>query len=676
MPINIRLEYVDIVKDPIWEEVPLTQVEWRIIHTKGFARLRHIRQMGFAYLAFPGANHTRYEHSIGAMRAAYLLYQMFSSIPIEMDPALAIRSLRIAVLLHDVGHPPFSHAVEETFRKYPHLLDFENDRGKNIRALRRILGDPPQYAHEQFSSFVIETNGEIRDLITAQALDIDQIKMLASGKAVGPGLSPLNSLLDGDFDADKIDYIIRDSYYCGLSHKIDLNEFRGRLVVERAEGEHAFKLFMFPEGVSAIDSLLLARYKLIKEVHNNEINRIATQMLIEKIRLWLEELSSDDRAKMILEMHTKLTDYNLISVLAEYREGPDIYDILDGNLYETALVFPFAKMHPIVKASTHLVLNNPISIASIQDRLRDDFHSDSLLIDIREPKPPKFTTLIRFEEMKKGKKTPASRNIFDRYYTPHGILIDSFNDLAVYIYSPTSENVSLSSDKWRGVVGETQTIPQFYFKYLESDQSVIARRIVLSAREVRGQKSKSGIIIDIDLLMLVLSAIEEYGRDILSRRELWVYSDSVLQSYLRNVIEFCTKKALQIESTFIWDNQQFSTKVFRDLERLINMGLVDHIHKPVPHPTNWGFRVDRRISGWGKGYVSTEIGDLHHTVYRYVQTTLKKAKNELQNILKMEEECTSYDKMDNISKREPLNKEIDKIRTRLRSSRDIILTIG
>jgi hypothetical protein len=285
--------------------------------------------MGFAYLGFPGANHTRYEHSIGAMNAAHLLFEMFKAMPRELDRQVAIRALRIAVLLHDIGHPPFSHAIEEAFKKYPHLL--ECGEGSHGRKLADLLGRPAKYSHEEFSRFVIETDNELKERISYSGLDVDQIKDLAVGRAKHGGLAPLNALIDGDFDADKIDYIIRDSYYCGLSHKIDLNEFRGKLVIEKTETDGEYKVFLLPAAVPAIDSLLLARYKLINEVHNNEKNRVATQLFIEKIRIWLESLDNENRAEMILDMHTKLTDFDIVTLLGTYEKGPAIKNILNGR---------------------------------------------------------------------------------------------------------------------------------------------------------------------------------------------------------------------------------------------------------------------------------------------------------------------------------------------------------
>ena len=79
------LRFTHFIKDPIWGEIPLTNIEWDLINTQAFSRLRHIRQMGVAYLGFPAANHRRYEHSLGTMHVAYLLFDtLYEDLPIEV----------------------------------------------------------------------------------------------------------------------------------------------------------------------------------------------------------------------------------------------------------------------------------------------------------------------------------------------------------------------------------------------------------------------------------------------------------------------------------------------------------------------------------------------------------------------------------------------------------------
>lgn len=673
------LRYVDTVKDPIWAEIPLTDLERCIIETGRFARLRHVRQMGFAYLAFPGANHTRFEHSIGVMRASHMLFRMFAEIPARMELHNLLSCLRTAALLHDIGHPPFSHGLEEAFQKYPHLLDVGTHVTPAARALERILRcEPEGYSHEKLTAYAIGQDKAIRGLIVDAGLSFRRIKALAAGAPSKAGLDVLRPLIDGDFDGDKIDYILRDSYYCGLSHRFNLNEFRENLIFARADGQGKHRLVVLADGVPAIDSLLLARYKLTKEVHNSKRNRVATQMFVEKVRLWLEDLDPGQRAQIILQMHTQMTDHDLISELVRYERGPSIGDILDGKLYEQVLFFPFQKMHPAVKASTHIVRTSSPSIDETQQQLRRDFGDRDLILDIRESRPPKFETLVQAEEVRKGRSVPGPRTVFD-YHTPLGILMDSLNDLAVYLYSP-SQTLTATREGQAAVDKDTKTVPPFYFQYLDAEEGLIARRVVLAARRIRDLGLRDGTLIDIDLLMAVLAAVELFGARDIGRRHLWVYSDSALQSYMQKVTKACKEKGLKIEGGFAWERlgkkRDFSAKLFCDLARLASMGLVHEIRKPVPHPDQWSFRIDRRSSGWGIGYAETELGCPGHQVFDQVRRSLLKQKSSLKTIVDNEIIRQEHTGAARVSKRAPLSEDIRQLRDKLLLRRDLILTIG
>ena len=102
----MSLKFVSSVRDPIYGNIQLTECEQEILKLPIMNRLKNIKQLGLAYLSFPGANHTRFEHSIGAMHVAYLMGQSLDLEEIQMI------TLRLAALLHDVGHPPFSHTLE------------------------------------------------------------------------------------------------------------------------------------------------------------------------------------------------------------------------------------------------------------------------------------------------------------------------------------------------------------------------------------------------------------------------------------------------------------------------------------------------------------------------------------------------------------------------------------
>ena len=168
---RVGLRFVEYVNDPIWGEIPLTKVELDLVNSKPFRRLQHIRQMGLAYLAFPTANHRRYEHCIGAMHVAYLLADMLAELAasnpdlhIEIGPA-HYQAIRLAALLHDIGHAPYSHAFEESAKRHPALCEFRNKAvfRKQFSPLSPLLSGGTHYSHELFTNYLIQSHPEVSD---------------------------------------------------------------------------------------------------------------------------------------------------------------------------------------------------------------------------------------------------------------------------------------------------------------------------------------------------------------------------------------------------------------------------------------------------------------------------------------------------------------------------------
>ena len=175
--------------------IPVTQLEKEVVDAEVFARLKKIHQLGLAYLIYPGANHCRFEHCLGTM---YLAGKVAKTLGLSKDDA---QYFRLAALLHDVGHGPFSHAFEEY-----------------LKERKRIRG------HEDLTKWVI-LNSEIKDIIGDSGFDLKKIAELSVGKIRDKKLSFLNSLILGVIDVDKMDFLVRDAYFtksrCG---EIDVNE--------------------------------------------------------------------------------------------------------------------------------------------------------------------------------------------------------------------------------------------------------------------------------------------------------------------------------------------------------------------------------------------------------------------------------------------------------------------
>lgn len=257
------------IRCPVHGFISINDWERLIIAEPAFQRLRRIRQLAWTDQVYPGAMHTRFEHSLGVMHVAD---QMYTSIirrsegllhsELEYKPAGIERDralVRLAALLHDVGHSPFSHASEELFP-------------------RKASGSK-RYKHEEYSAKIIRTQlrGAIEDHpLNKRNYDIsaDRVASLVEGSSeAGTGLF-WRELISGQMDADRMDYLLRDSLHAGVDYgKFDWRRLLNTMCAVRAsengvsaEGS-GLKLGIEEGGVHAAESLVLARYYMFNQVY-------------------------------------------------------------------------------------------------------------------------------------------------------------------------------------------------------------------------------------------------------------------------------------------------------------------------------------------------------------------------------------------------------------------------
>ncbi|MEK7704614.1 MAG: HD domain-containing protein [Myxococcota bacterium] len=259
------------IHDPIHGTIEVTAAEIKLIDSRPFQRLRHIKQLGFAELAFPGATHTRYAHSLGAMAmATRMIDQVLPSLALAPADAQRLRqSIRLAVLFHDLGHAPMSHVSERVMPPVSALA-----LGPWVDKIDR------QATHEDYTLKLL-IDSELTALVNGSLGDLGvtgtRLAALVAGRAP-PGdeqafvingvdyLPLLSQMVSSELDADRMDYLRRDAYYSGVSYgHFDYLWLVANLTTVDHGGQPA--LALQHKGVWAFENFLLARYHMFLAVY-------------------------------------------------------------------------------------------------------------------------------------------------------------------------------------------------------------------------------------------------------------------------------------------------------------------------------------------------------------------------------------------------------------------------
>jgi hypothetical protein len=252
------------VRDPVHNFIRLDEVEIKLLNTPVFQRLRRISQLAMANLVYPGAVHTRFDHSLGVTHIAGLMSDALDLGPDES------RLVRITALLHDIGHGPFSHVSENSLERFADRSTLAKEQKK-------------EKIHEIISARIIETNQDIIHSI-GKSMCTDVVKLLTTGH----GLPALRSIVSGPLDSDKQDYLLRDSFFCGVKYGVfDIHQLHRSLTLGGPDNEK--ELMIKRDGIHAIEQYVLAKYYLTTNVYRHKVRLITDQMITRAIQLGIEK---------------------------------------------------------------------------------------------------------------------------------------------------------------------------------------------------------------------------------------------------------------------------------------------------------------------------------------------------------------------------------------------------
>ena len=413
-------EYWGEIKDPVHGYVYITPEEKTIIDSYPVQRLHRLRQLAGAEYVYPGANHTRFEHSVGVMYLAGMVAKNPNiSQCVSEDEA---KTLRVAALLHDVGHGPFSHVFE-------FLLNKELDK-----------------THEDLTTWIIQRS-ELKDLLGRAGYSAQDVGRLAVGKLQRPKKAFLDQIISSTVDVDKQDFIVRDTYHTGAEYGyIDIYRLIHMLDVL---GEN---LAVEVGALSALESLLIARIESFKSIYFHRVGRAAQIMLAKAMENANEEVGFT-RFKTPSQ-YLAMDDYTVYAKLKNCTKSRKIIrDLENRKMLKCAYEKTFYEKDTMV--------SNIFSRESYRRQLQSEIaeganvEGDAVIIDVPTVPSVPYEHSVLTESMEipvfirtpQGKKIPQRLSEISRIFeTLKGFM----NILRVYTTMEEREKVSTAATKVLG----------------------------------------------------------------------------------------------------------------------------------------------------------------------------------------------------------------------------------
>ena len=349
-----------VIHDSVHGSITLPASYERILSSPEMQRMGQIHQLGLANLVFPGANHTRLEHMLGTFRLAARFSQALGITGSERDLLL------VSALVHDVGHPPFSHTFEDVLKKRLRVDHME-------LTARIILGEVDVVPdHEKY---VVKNVPRIAECVERMSVDPGEVAMTVMKERGARGIPQyVTSLIHGPVDVDQIDYLMRDSYFTGVAPgRVDADRI---ISTSRIIGS---RMVVRKSGVPAIEGLIVSRALMNSAVYFHRTVRIAEMMLTKAVSMLdsavFEDVFKDTDASLSERLIRNGGFPRDIALRLKYR-----------RLYKTALLIDMDEMDAGQReAVSSLVRKGRLS--SMEDEICDELGVEhgSVIIDAAQP---------------------------------------------------------------------------------------------------------------------------------------------------------------------------------------------------------------------------------------------------------------------------------------------------
>ncbi len=538
-----------MVHDPVYSTVVLNELEQLLINDHCLQRLRKIQQLGLADTVYPGANHTRFEHSIGTMQTASIIGNSLNLCQEDIE------KIRLAGLLHDVGHAAFSHAVENVLLRNPDL--------------QPVLNNKKCSSHESFTRFLIQTqlinSDQICNLIEKMnGVDpvyfLKEIGNIAIGDTENVAKPYLSQIISSDIDADRIDFLLRDSYHTGISlGLIDVDQIVQSLTIK----DNRLVLGAISESsynedlvITAAESMLIARSHHYTAIIHHPRTQAARSMLLyalEDAIYSYEKINGKNIAtNKVKDFFTLYNDNDLLNFINKYGSGRSkelVSRIIRGNLYTPKVRFNQKRLPSSTKMSLSTIARHGIACKMFESEFIKLLDMENILIDLNVatglPKTMRFLS-GEFESF-----------LYDESALANGLVraISRNISLTCFVQNETDvsdlEDMSILETKMLDIVNKLS--PKL-LRFVREDQYLAIEGILL-------------------LFYSVHSTFEELHENKISipriRNITWLY---------RTIKEFSNNEVLKYLFDYKFHEKfgfPYSEKVYEHVQLLVAMGMVD-----------------------------------------------------------------------------------------------------
>jgi HD superfamily phosphohydrolase len=410
------------IKDPVHGYVYITEQEKTLIDSYPVQRLHRLRQLAGSEYVYPGANHTRFEHSIGTM---YLAGRLTENPNISQITSREEKTMiKIAALLHDVGHGPFSHIFEQLLEK---------NLGKT---------------HEDLTRWIIK-NSELKDLLSRTGHNPEHIAKLATGQLHKQNKAFLDQIISSAVDVDKQDFIVRDTHHTGAEYGF-IDIFRLIHTLDVINGNLAVDL----GALSALESLIIARIESFKSIYFHRVGRAAQIMLATAMEKADKELGLTNFKTP--EQYLAMDDYTVWTMLKNCKKSKNIIQNLERR---KMLKCAYEKTFYEKDATITNIFNRENHRKQLQAEIAREarVHTEAVVIDVPTvPSVPNHHSVLTetmeipvFYKTQEGKKIPQRLSEISKIFdTLKGFM----NILRVYTEEENRDKVSTAATKILGKI--------------------------------------------------------------------------------------------------------------------------------------------------------------------------------------------------------------------------------